>query len=208
MKNYQILGLESTATIAEVKAKFKKLSLIHHPDRGGDTNMFIKVRQAYEEILEPKNPFQTNTESRYKRDFEQFKTAQEMQEREYQIKMEREQLARAQREYAIRQERKKGRYTFGKISLVGNAYRFEIVLLNIYSVAFFSGTVNIKTIVTYGEDGRNYFYLTKKEVKEANYLIKIKLLDLLDGSVEKEFKITPPPTFFQKIIRKINNLLG
>lgn len=182
MKNYQILGLESTATIAEVKAKFKKLSLIHHPDRGGDTNMFIKIRQAYEAILEPKSPFDIDIETMYKRDFQEFKRRQEEE----------------------RQKRKKGRYTFGKISLVGNAYRFEIVLLNIYSVAFFSGTVNMKTIVTYGEDGRNYFYLTKKEVKEANYLIKIKLLDLLDGSVEKEFKITPPPTFFQKII---NNLL-
>ncbi|MCE8168244.1 MAG: DnaJ domain-containing protein [Candidatus Moeniiplasma glomeromycotorum] len=51
-KDYEILELPETATEAEVKKQFKKLSLKLHPDkRGGDNTEFIKVKKAYTNIL-------------------------------------------------------------------------------------------------------------------------------------------------------------
>ena len=33
---YEVLGLEAGADVKDVKRAYKKKSLLHHPDRGGD----------------------------------------------------------------------------------------------------------------------------------------------------------------------------
>ena len=45
---YKILGVDKTATISEIKAEYRKLCKIHHPDKGGDENKFKEISEAYE----------------------------------------------------------------------------------------------------------------------------------------------------------------
>jgi curved DNA-binding protein len=48
MKNYyQTLGVERTATQDEIKRAFRKLASQHHPDKGGDTQRFQEIQEAY-----------------------------------------------------------------------------------------------------------------------------------------------------------------
>ncbi len=48
---YSILGLSAHATPAEVKAAYRRRVTEAHPDQGGSTAEFIKVRAAYEILL-------------------------------------------------------------------------------------------------------------------------------------------------------------
>ncbi|VUZ55415.1 unnamed protein product [Hymenolepis diminuta] len=41
------LEIDQQATKLEIKKAYKKLSLIHHPDRGGDEQKFIRIHKAY-----------------------------------------------------------------------------------------------------------------------------------------------------------------
>lgn len=45
MKNY----FENCKTLEELKAEYKKLALIHHPDRGGDTATMQAINAAFEQ---------------------------------------------------------------------------------------------------------------------------------------------------------------
>lgn len=42
-----ILGLALGATLNEIKSAFRKLSLLHHPDKGGNVQLFKKILAAY-----------------------------------------------------------------------------------------------------------------------------------------------------------------
>jgi hypothetical protein len=42
-------------SLDEAKREYKRLALIHHPDRGGDTAMMQEINRQYEELME--NPF-------------------------------------------------------------------------------------------------------------------------------------------------------
>lgn len=52
MNYYSILGIAYNATSEEVKLAFRKLAKIHHPDKGGDEELFKEIRAAYEYIIE------------------------------------------------------------------------------------------------------------------------------------------------------------
>lgn len=52
--NLEILGLPEIATPQEIKEAFRKLSLKHHSDRGGDDEEFIKIKRAYDELKQGK----------------------------------------------------------------------------------------------------------------------------------------------------------
>ena len=47
MSHYQTLGVDKTATQAEIKKAYRKLSMKHHPDRGGDESKFKEIADAY-----------------------------------------------------------------------------------------------------------------------------------------------------------------
>lgn len=46
-KAFAILGLPETATPDEVRAKWRELVKVHHPDRGGNPCDFTEIHKAY-----------------------------------------------------------------------------------------------------------------------------------------------------------------
>lgn len=45
---YQVLGLDVSATAAEIKQRYRQLAAENHPDKGGDSSRFMEIREAYE----------------------------------------------------------------------------------------------------------------------------------------------------------------
>jgi curved DNA-binding protein len=50
MDYYQTLGVADNASQDEIKQAYKKLAMKNHPDRGGDTNKFQEISQAYDTL--------------------------------------------------------------------------------------------------------------------------------------------------------------
>lgn len=50
MQHYQSLGLQFDATQDEIKAAYRRLAGVHHPDRGGSPEVFRRIQSAYEAI--------------------------------------------------------------------------------------------------------------------------------------------------------------
>jgi len=50
-KAFATLGLPDTATPDEVKAKWRELCMIYHPDRGGNSVEFNTIRKAYKQAF-------------------------------------------------------------------------------------------------------------------------------------------------------------
>lgn len=49
---YDILNLESGATSAEIRKKYRELSKENHPDKGGDPVVFMKIAKAYQALTD------------------------------------------------------------------------------------------------------------------------------------------------------------
>lgn len=50
---YEVLGVPKTATETEIKKAFRKLTLQHHPDKGGDETTFKEMNAAYTVLSSP-----------------------------------------------------------------------------------------------------------------------------------------------------------
>ena len=50
---YARLGVSRNADQDEIKKAFRKLSLNHHPDKGGDEETFKKINEAYDVLSDP-----------------------------------------------------------------------------------------------------------------------------------------------------------
>jgi DnaJ family protein A protein 2 len=53
-KLYELLGVDKSASTAEIKKAYRKLAIQHHPDKGGDEEKFKEITRAYE-ILSDEN---------------------------------------------------------------------------------------------------------------------------------------------------------
>ena len=53
MDYYSILGVPKNASSEQLKKAYKKQSMQHHPDRGGDEAQFKKVNEAYSTLKDP-----------------------------------------------------------------------------------------------------------------------------------------------------------
>lgn len=51
MSHWQQLGLDKDATPELVEAKWRQLRSEHHPDKGGDAQMFDQLTKAYKAAL-------------------------------------------------------------------------------------------------------------------------------------------------------------
>lgn len=50
MNYYNILGVQQSASHDEIKKAYRKLAMVHHPDKGGDVNKFNEITEAYETL--------------------------------------------------------------------------------------------------------------------------------------------------------------
>ena len=54
MSLYEQLGINRGADAAEIKKAYRKASLTHHPDKGGDPEKFKEIQHAYEVLSDEK----------------------------------------------------------------------------------------------------------------------------------------------------------
>ena len=45
------LGLDRDADLEQVKASYRRLALVHHPDKGGEPAEFHRIKRAYDQAL-------------------------------------------------------------------------------------------------------------------------------------------------------------
>ena len=53
-KYYKVLGVSADATEEAIKKAYRKLAVQHHPDKGGDSELFKQIGQAYQVLSDPK----------------------------------------------------------------------------------------------------------------------------------------------------------
>jgi len=53
LPHYETLGLEPGASAEEVRRAYRRLAVVHHPDKGGDVEKFRAVSEAYEALCGP-----------------------------------------------------------------------------------------------------------------------------------------------------------
>ena len=46
----QTLGLEAGADWTNIRRSYRRLAAVHHPDKGGDARVFVRIREAYETL--------------------------------------------------------------------------------------------------------------------------------------------------------------
>ena len=46
----KLLGAEGATTLAEIKACYRRKSQNHHPDKGGDPEIFLEIKAAYDRL--------------------------------------------------------------------------------------------------------------------------------------------------------------
>ena len=49
-KFYNILEVDKKASSSEIKKAYRRLAVIHHPDKGGDENKFKEITKAFETL--------------------------------------------------------------------------------------------------------------------------------------------------------------
>ena len=52
-KYYKILGIDKNSNEKDIKKAYRRLAVIHHPDKGGDPEKFKEVTKAFETLSDP-----------------------------------------------------------------------------------------------------------------------------------------------------------
>ena len=50
---YEVLGVQRNVTEADLKKAYRRLAMKHHPDKGGNEEIFKKYQKAYEILSNP-----------------------------------------------------------------------------------------------------------------------------------------------------------
>ena len=64
MDYYKVLGVAENADEHEIKKAYRKLSLRHHPDRGGEAEEFKKINEAYSTLGDKRKRQQYNMQKK------------------------------------------------------------------------------------------------------------------------------------------------
>lgn len=67
MDYYSILGINKNASDEDIRKAYKKQSMKHHPDRGGDEAEFKKINEAYSTLKDPQKRAQYDNPQRHYR---------------------------------------------------------------------------------------------------------------------------------------------
>ncbi|BGP47632.1 hypothetical protein JCM10450v2_003497 [Rhodotorula kratochvilovae] len=51
--HYELLGLHRAASTAEIRTAYLRLSRIAHPDKGGSHTLFVRIKTAYDVLVDP-----------------------------------------------------------------------------------------------------------------------------------------------------------
>lgn len=51
---YALLGVPKSASLTQIKQSYRKLAIIHHPDRAGDGRQIVLINEAYATLKDPK----------------------------------------------------------------------------------------------------------------------------------------------------------
>ena len=96
MDYYSVLGINKQSSADDIKKAYKKLAMEHHPDRGGDHDMFAKINVAYETLKDPvkraeydkpKEQFKYNTSTNFEDVFSSFFGARQTQRKNRDLKL-------------------------------------------------------------------------------------------------------------------------
>ncbi|MCL6558838.1 MAG: J domain-containing protein [Firmicutes bacterium] len=49
--DYTVLGVTPGATLQEIKAAYRRLAKVYHPDAGGDPEAFMRIHAAYQNLV-------------------------------------------------------------------------------------------------------------------------------------------------------------
>ena len=69
MSYYEILELDESASISDIKKSYKKLAVKNHPDKGGDPEKFNKISEAYQILSDPEKKGEYDNFGRFTNDF-------------------------------------------------------------------------------------------------------------------------------------------
>jgi len=99
---YKILEVPRFATTEEIKRQYRHLVKIHHPDRGGDEELFLKINEAYKILNDPEKRKQYNMKKRdkeEKRIFVDSKSKEELRHMKLSEMMEKTELSYRHRSF-------------------------------------------------------------------------------------------------------------
>ncbi|MDY3326733.1 J domain-containing protein [Riemerella anatipestifer] len=81
---YKILNISESATPDEIKRSYRRLALIYHPDReSGDVRMFLKIKNAYDVLIDEKEREKYDLELKINRIFEKGQNSETKQYRNF-----------------------------------------------------------------------------------------------------------------------------
>lgn len=52
-KYYKVLGIQPNVDLCTIKKAYRRLVLVAHPDKGGSQAHFLRIREAYEALVNP-----------------------------------------------------------------------------------------------------------------------------------------------------------
>jgi len=52
LEQYRLLQLQAEVSLTEVRARYRELAKLYHPDAGGSHADFLALQQAYEQVIE------------------------------------------------------------------------------------------------------------------------------------------------------------
>ena len=68
---YSALGVHRTDPPEKIKKSYYRLSMVHHPDRGGDAQVFSAIGEAYSVLGDPDQKARYDLSSRFGRDYDE-----------------------------------------------------------------------------------------------------------------------------------------